>query len=142
VIPEGSNPLPKPGNTLEEMKKRSTTQVLASNLKVLMEQHPSLDTDRKLGKAAGVSHKTVNNIVNERHNVQLENVEKLAKAFKIEPFQLLCPDTDSAFLTICQVYSGTSVEGRSFLAATVETIKRTYGVGNKRPDSKSGEGEH
>lgn len=119
------------------MRKKSATEVLAENLRTLMDSDPNLDSDRKLAKVAGVSHKTINNILQKRHDVLISNVEKLARAFRIETHQLICPIPDRSFLTICQAYSSTDVRGRDFLAATAETVMRTNAA--IRTATKSGE---
>ena len=138
------NPLPTRGNRFPAMGKRQPiTKVLAENVRALMSapQNRHLDSDRKLGRLAGVNHKTINNILNARHNVTLTNVEKIARAFRVEVVALFCPATDRGFLTICQVYSGADSRGREFLAATAETVRRTSAP-TTRPVTQSGETEH
>jgi transcriptional regulator with XRE-family HTH domain len=92
------NHLPGRRNTLPDMKKRTAGEVLADNLKRIMATDQEFDSDRKLAKASGVSHKTINNILNGRHDVQISNVEKIAKALQIDTYQLMCPHIDAAFL--------------------------------------------
>lgn len=67
-----------------------TRQILARNVLILMTLREWSQAD--LEKRAGVSQKTVSNVLNRRQSTQLDIIEKLAAAFKVEPFQLLLPN--------------------------------------------------
>lgn len=129
------NPLPDGRNTLPDMRKKTTAETLAENLTRLMAGAEDLNSDRKLAKVSGVSHKTINNILNGRHDVGISNVEKIAKAFRIDAFQLLCPQIDATFLQVCRAYSYNE-RGKDLLAAVAETVLR-----DDRPNPKHGESQ-
>jgi transcriptional regulator with XRE-family HTH domain len=97
------------------MSKKSSKEVLAENLRKLMNADKNLNSDRKLAAVSGVAHKTINNALHAKHDIQLSRIEALAKAFRITPVQMLCPNMDSSFLTICQAYSATDDRGRETL---------------------------
>lgn len=111
--------------------RRSLAALAAYNLKQLMEspQFRHLDSTRKIEAATAgeVSAKTVSNILAERHDVQLENVEKIAKAFRIEPVSLLSSALDQHLIDICKVYSDADQRGRDLLADTADTVRRRIG---------------
>jgi transcriptional regulator with XRE-family HTH domain len=109
------NSLPYGRNSLPGMRKKDAADVLADNLRTLMDANKHLDSDRKLAAVSGVSHKTINNALNRRHDIQLSKIEALAKAFKMTPMQMLCPNLDSTFSTICKAYSVTDDRGRETL---------------------------
>jgi transcriptional regulator with XRE-family HTH domain len=67
-----------------------TRQILARNVRILMEMRDWNQHD--LQRKAHVSQKTVSNVVNGRQSTQIDVIEKLAAAFKVEPFQLLLPN--------------------------------------------------
>ena len=135
ATPETANRLPNARNTVPAMPKKTTSEILAENLRYLMQMdsHKDLNTDRKLGSKAGISHKTVNNILNGRHDVHLEKVEKIAGAFKLSVYQLLCPSPDRDFLTVCKVYSDADIDGRAFLLGAAEIVSRRTASGSERP---------
>lgn len=66
---------------------------LAVNIKRLMSDSVVLNTQERLGKAAGVAPKSISNMVTPaRANPTIENVAKVAAAFGIEAWQLLHPE--------------------------------------------------
>jgi transcriptional regulator with XRE-family HTH domain len=129
-----ATPLPKARNTVPAMPKKTMSEVLAENVRALMQMapHRDLNTDRKLGKKAGVSHKTINNVLNGRHDVHMSKVEKIAAAFRMSPHQLLCPSTDRQFLVISQVYSEADIDGKAFLMSAAEIVSRRTANGIER----------
>ena len=77
------------------------TEVLAANMRRLMDKHADLNTQAKVGAAAGVNQKTISNCLNpsQRHagtsgrtpSPTLAQVEKIAGAFGLEVWELLRP---------------------------------------------------
>lgn len=67
-----------------------TRQILARNVRILMEMRDWNQHD--LQRKAHVSQKTVSNVVNGRQSTQIDVIEKLAAAFRVEPFHLLLPN--------------------------------------------------
>lgn len=55
--------------------------------------------DRDIEKLCGVGHKTVNNMRNGRHAPELDNIEKVAAALRIQPWMLLVPGLDDMVFT-------------------------------------------
>lgn len=65
--------------------------ILAANLKLLMAQHPELDTLPKLTAASGVSNGTLDRIRRARVSTRVDELGKLGQAFGLEPWRLLRP---------------------------------------------------
>lgn len=68
--------------------------ILAQNLQALMKAHGAISTQAKLGLAAGVDQRTIGRILNCERAPTASQIEKIAKAFNIEPWQLLLPQLD------------------------------------------------
>lgn len=68
--------------------------ILADNLERLRAKHLSLNTQSAIGREAKVDQKTVGRILNKAHEPQINIVAKLAKAFGLEPWQMLVPGLD------------------------------------------------
>lgn len=67
----------------------SLCHILARNLLILKDQHGW--SEAAISKKSGVAQKTINNILNSRHNPTLLAVERLAAAFRVTPWRLLDP---------------------------------------------------
>lgn len=66
--------------------------VLAQNLKALMTAHPDLASQSALHKKSRVAQATIGRILSQGgENARIETVEKLARAFGLEGWQLLVP---------------------------------------------------
>lgn len=66
--------------------------VLAENIRRLMERHPVLNTVRKLSEHSGVPNGTVGRVCKGDVNLGVDYLEPLADAFGVEPWQLLRPN--------------------------------------------------
>lgn len=66
-------------------------KVLAENLRALMATHLDLDSQPKLAKAAKLNQTTIGRVLGAKHRVQIDTLESLARAFHLEPYQLLIP---------------------------------------------------
>lgn len=73
-------------------KRISPRETLAINLAFLKQRFGY--SDREIGKRAGISPKSVNNMYNERTDVQLESVDAVAKVFGLGLWHLLMPDLE------------------------------------------------
>jgi transcriptional regulator with XRE-family HTH domain len=64
--------------------------VVAANVKALMHAkgNEHLNSNPKLGKKSGLGAGSISRVIN-GHNATLETLEALAKAFGLEPWQLL-----------------------------------------------------
>jgi transcriptional regulator with XRE-family HTH domain len=71
-----------------------TLVILSQNLLRLMEGHATLKNDSQLAKPAKMDQKTIWRIVNKMNEPSIDKVEKLAKAFGVEPWELLVPGLD------------------------------------------------
>ena len=109
-------------------KKRNMLDVLADNLLAHMglPGNEAISTGPKLAGVAKVDRKTLNNILNRRVYPQLDSVEKLAKALKVDPYLLLCPAEDQQFATVCKAYS-VSEEGREYLVFSANVVLQKHG---------------
>jgi transcriptional regulator with XRE-family HTH domain len=70
-----------------------TAQLLAENLKNLMKAYPELGSNPKLGKKTGLGASGISRLVN-GHNATIETLERISKAFGLEPWQLLVQGLD------------------------------------------------
>lgn len=65
---------------------------MSENLSRLMAATPALDTQPKVAKLAKMDQKTVWRILQCANEPSIDKVEKLAKVFGLEAWQLLVPD--------------------------------------------------
>jgi transcriptional regulator with XRE-family HTH domain len=73
------------------MRPRDT---LAANLKALMQQHANLNTLPKLIQRTGMTNGTLDRIRRAAVSVGVDELEKLAQAFELQPWQLLVEGLD------------------------------------------------
>jgi transcriptional regulator with XRE-family HTH domain len=66
-------------------------QVLARNLRLLMDRYPDIGSQKLLFKTTGVTTSTVGRIRRGDVSATIDNIEALAKAFKLTVSQLLDP---------------------------------------------------
>jgi transcriptional regulator with XRE-family HTH domain len=84
--------------------------VLAARLRSLMDQRPDLDTQIKIHKKTELSQSTVQRILSRQVHTSLDIVEALARAFDIEPLDLLKPiATDAPDQSIAPSYAETQL---------------------------------
>lgn len=76
--------------------------VLSTNLKALMEASEDLRTQAALGKKCKINQRTVGRILNEEHSPQLKQIEAIASAFGLLPWQLLVPGFDPKSPPSCE----------------------------------------
>ena len=65
--------------------------VLANNLRALMAARPDLDTLPKITARSGVSNGTLDRIRRAVVSTRVDELEKLGRAFGVEPWELLRP---------------------------------------------------
>jgi transcriptional regulator with XRE-family HTH domain len=65
--------------------------VLSNNLKLLMQEHPPLNTIKKLTAASGISNGTLDRIRRAEGSTTVDVLEPLAAAFGLEAWELLVP---------------------------------------------------
>ena len=77
--------------------------VLSTNLKSLMQASEDLRTQAAIGKRCGIDQRTVGRILNEEHSPQLKQIEAIASAFGLLPWQLLIPGLDPKNPPVCEL---------------------------------------
>jgi len=77
--------------------------VLSVNLKALMAASDSYKSQRQVAAKAGMDQRTVGRILNEEHSPTLVQLERLAGAFNLMPWQLLVPGLDPHNLPVTQL---------------------------------------
>jgi transcriptional regulator with XRE-family HTH domain len=70
--------------------------ILAANLRALMATHPDLDTLPKITARSGVTNGTLDRIRRAVVSTRVDELEKLGRAFGIEPWELLRPHGHTA----------------------------------------------
>jgi transcriptional regulator with XRE-family HTH domain len=65
--------------------------ILSSNLRAMMAEHPDLDTLPKITAASGVSNGTLDRIRRAAVSTRIDELERLGRAFGVEPWELLRP---------------------------------------------------
>lgn len=104
------------------MSRRITAlEVLAENLRLYMVRK-GIESEAELAKLSKVSQKSINNILNRRHDPYLSTVNKLSSALGIEPYHLLCPAEDDKFLAVCQAWAQSDERGRDDLQTIAEAM--------------------
>ena len=66
-------------------------ETLADNLNRLISQSTDLTTTKKVAKKSGLGNGTIGRLRNAQTGLTLDKLEKLARAFEVEPWQLLAP---------------------------------------------------
>ena len=69
----------------------SAREILSSNLKLLMDSYPEIGSQKLLFKTTGVTTSTVGRIKRAEVSATIDNIEALAKAFKITAYDMLDP---------------------------------------------------
>jgi hypothetical protein len=123
VMPRPRNPLPRARNTLLGMRKKPVAEVLAANLKALMQSKPNLSSGPKLERASGISQKTISNMTAGRYSTTIGSIEGVAKALDVPPYVLLLPGADQNVLEIVRAYSQTDDRGRELLLSAAAAVK-------------------
>lgn len=93
---------------------------------------PNLSTGPKVAKASGVSRKSINNIAEGRHDPRLSSIEAIAKAFRLEPYQIIAPSLDENLLVIFRSYMDSDDSGRDLITAAAETADKARERKNHR----------
>lgn len=70
----------------------ATNAVLSANLKALMAASKGLSSQAALGRKCKLDQRTIGRIVLMEHSPTLRQLDKLARAFQLAPWQLLVPN--------------------------------------------------
>jgi hypothetical protein len=71
--------------------RKTVVDLLATNLKTLMGKTPELSTQKAVGERAHVDQKTISRMLSASNAATISNVEQVAKAFRLEAWQMLHP---------------------------------------------------
>jgi len=77
--------------------------ILSTNVKALMLASEDLRTQAALGKRSGIDQRTVGRILNEEHSPQLKQIDAIASAFGLLPWQILIPGLDPKNPPVCEL---------------------------------------
>jgi transcriptional regulator with XRE-family HTH domain len=119
------------------MGKKSAIAVLAANVKLWMAEKFGRSSSPKLAAKSGVGQRTINNVEKARHDPKLSTIEAIARAFGIEPYQLLCPASEKEFLQVLAAWQHADQPGKELLLVAAETVMRRHGATDrldKAPD--------
>lgn len=78
----------------EESTASSTAKVLGVNLQALMSAHPELGSNPKLAKKTDLGTGSISRLRNGEVDATLSTLQKIAKAFDLQAWQLLVPGLD------------------------------------------------
>lgn len=117
------------------MADRPIKAVLWENVRALMAAKYGQENINRLARDAKVGPATVQRIKDASTSVGVDVLEKIARVFKIEPWQLLAPGmSDDKFLDILSAWQETDGRGRRMLLIAAEGAKATYDVGAGKPE--------
>ncbi|MEM5449871.1 helix-turn-helix domain-containing protein [Paraburkholderia guartelaensis] len=71
------------------MKAKRANEVLAANIRRLLETHPILNTQAALAKRAGIAQSSIARVISAAVHPQLDVIESIAAAFKVSIADLL-----------------------------------------------------
>lgn len=109
----------------------SLNLIFAENVRMLMMITPPLGTQQKLGRKAHIGQATLSRLLSGQTWPTLNLVESIAKAFKVQPWQLLVPRLDpTAFMEGAELTANEQV-----LFAQLHAIKAIVDKGPFTPRS-------
>lgn len=97
----------------------NTKEIISSNLRALIDLHQW--SERVLAEKSKVAQKTVNKILNQESSPSAETIEKLAKAFGLNGWQLMLPNMPTDLLespslqVLFDNYASSSGAGREYI---------------------------
>jgi hypothetical protein len=110
-------------------------KVLWANVRALMVKRYGGENLNRLAREAKIGPGSATRIKECQTNVGLGVLEKLARHFEVEPWQLLAPGlSDEEFLGILSVWQETDGRGRRMLLTAAEGAKANYDVGTVKPE--------
>lgn len=81
------------------MKKPQASEVLAANVKSLLDTHRTINTQVKLAQKSGVGQSTISRVIRGDTQATTETVEDLARAFGVTTAQLMTPSAGMTNIT-------------------------------------------
>jgi transcriptional regulator with XRE-family HTH domain len=104
--------------------KLTTTEAVGKNLKRLMEAYKL--TQPQLAKKAGVAQRTISNILNATNEPGIEKINKIARVFGLQGWQLQMPNlpegmlTDGVVTRVIDALARATPEGRQMIERLAE----------------------
>ena len=101
---------------------------LSANLKMLMAE--TRLSGAEVARLAGISSKSVNNMLHGRHGPNLDHVDAVAAVFQLTGWQLILPGLSAALVksghlqTLLDHYTSASAEGRANIDRMAELEAR------------------
>ncbi|MGJ7497493.1 helix-turn-helix domain-containing protein [Variovorax sp. RT4R15] len=94
----------------EKVADTALRAIVGDNLRRLMEKRPNLDSNPKLSVRSGIGVATISRIINGETAATLDTLGMLARAFELQPWQLMVPNLDSTNPQILQSISAKEAE--------------------------------
>ncbi|WP_081935646.1 helix-turn-helix transcriptional regulator [Burkholderia sp. 9120] len=82
------------------MTAKRANEILARNIRRLMDGHPTLATQTALARRAGISQSSIQRVLTAAVHPQLDVIEAIANSFRVTPAQLLMEDLDTGTVQI------------------------------------------
>ncbi|ASL45107.1 hypothetical protein bAD24_I16660 [Burkholderia sp. AD24] len=76
------------------MTAKRANEILARNIRRLMDGHPTLATQTALARKAGISQSSIQRVLTAAVHPQLDVIEAIANSLRVTPAQLLMEDLD------------------------------------------------
>lgn len=119
------------------MAQRKSKEVLRDNLRLLM-RRDEVDT-KSVSQKSGLDKKTINNVLNARHEPRLDVLDAIAKVFGVSPWELLLPKLTAELAQdtknidrLFNVYQSTDQTGRHSIMSIAEMAARYNSEGDQR----------
>lgn len=107
----------------EGSRASSIAELLGTNLQALMTAHADLSSNPKLAAKTKLGTGTISRLRNGEVDANLDTLQRLAKAFNVEPWQLLVPGIDPGNLPTLQPISEQERQLYARIAEAVKGIK-------------------
>jgi hypothetical protein len=118
-------------------KQKSIRDILWENVRELMLEHYGEENLARLARETKVGVATVQRIKDANTSVGIDVVEKIAKRYSREAYQMLCANAQKeGVAALIRAYNSADETGREFLVATAETVMRR----RDKPSKQAGSG--
>ena len=103
--------------------KKPAKTILWANVLAHMEAKYGRENLNALARDAKIGPASVQRIKDGKTSVGVDIVDKVAKSFGVEAYQLLCPSEHTkSFLVVCRAYSQTDDRGRNLLYGAAQAV--------------------
>lgn len=126
------------GNTLFGMGAKNLAGVLWENVRALMVSRWGAENLNRLAREAKIGPASATRIKECRTAVRINTLEKIARTFGVEPWQLIAPGlSDDKFLDILRAWQQTDGRGKRMLLSAAEGAIAEDGERPERTTAKS-----